>query len=416
MSSTPWRTRPLVECGRLLSGGTPSKANPAFWTGEIPWFSSKELKSFELRDSELHVSAQGAASGSSLVPAGSVLFVVRGMSLANEFRVGLTLVEATFNQDVKALVPSSDIDPRYLARCLRWLEPRVLAGTEESSHGTKRLPGQVFENLPVPVPPLSEQRRIADILDKADAIRRKRKAATALTEEVLRSVFLETFGDPVANPKGWEVRPLTELCESRQYGTAEKANSEGHGIPVLRMNNLTYSGDVDLTDLKWVALPSGEAGKLDLRDGDVLFNRVNSHELVGKTAVWHQGDGYTFAGYLIRLRLHQRIATGDYVSAAMNMPSMKRTLKAMAKPSINMANISGSDLARVLLPVPPMKAQREYASVRSTVESLRARYRSAEREAESLFASMVDRAFRGELAGTSGGGKSQLGLFDAGSR
>src|SRR5262249_44794678 len=157
---------------------------------------------------ELHVSPEGATNGSNLVPPGTVLFVVRGMSLANEFRVSRTLVKATFNQDLKAEIPGPELDSRYLARCLRWLGPRVLASTAEPSHGTKRLPGQVFERLPIPVPPLSEQQRIADILDKADVIRRNRKEAVSLSDQLLRSAFLEMFGDPVANSKGWPVTTL----------------------------------------------------------------------------------------------------------------------------------------------------------------------------------------------------------------
>ena len=243
------------------------------------------------------------------------------------------------------------------------------------------------------VPSLSEQRRIADILDKADAIRSKRKEAIALTEDLLRSTFLEMFGDPVVNPKGWRVRSVTELCASKQYGTAEKANTEGRGMPVLRMNNITYAGDINIRDLKWVELSAAESEKLDLQDGDILFNRVNSHELVGKTAVWHGGPGYTFAGYLIRLRIRAEDATGDYVSAAMNMPSMKRRLMAMAKPSINMANISGSDLERLYIPVPPVGAQREYGRFRASIINLRSRYVRSATEGDALFSSLVARSF-----------------------
>lgn len=251
--------------------------------------------------------------------------------------------------------------------------------------------------LRVPVAPVEHQRQVISQLDKADAIRRKRKEAIALIDELLRSAFLEMFGDPVTNPKGWPVRSVDDLCETKQYGTAEKANERRDGLPVLRMNNLTYSGEVDLTDLKWVPLGERERAKLDLRDGDVLFNRVNSLELVGKTAVWHHGDGYTFAGYLIRLRFGGA-ALGDYVSAAMNMPSMKRTLMGIAKPSINMANISGSDLARVNVPVPPIHVQRKYRDFRRRLHDWRGVLNGYAAEAEDLFNTLVARAFSGELS------------------
>jgi type I restriction enzyme S subunit len=302
--------------------------------------------------------------------------------------------------DIWQLKRNAEIEPRYLERFLR--SPVALRYYSWKLRGTtarrRTLPDDVFLMLEVPRPSLAEQRRIADVLDKADAIRRKRKEAIALTDELLRSTFLEMFGDPVSNPKSWDVMSVSDVCESKQYGTAEKANSDRRGLPVLRMNNLTYSGDIDTESLKWVELPARESAKLDLRDGDVLFNRVNSHELVGKTAAWHGGDGYTFAGYLIRLRMKPRLATGDYVAAAMNMPSMKRRLAAMAKPSINMANISGSDLDRLHIPVPPLVNQRRFDTARRRIDELRTRYKVSINLNNHLFDSLVARAFSGELS------------------
>lgn len=299
--------------------------------------------------------------------------------------------------DVCIVRPGPNSDRRWLVHAIN--SPVFRRQIDRHIKGTtrQRISRTNLGTIQLDVPPLAEQRRIANILDKADAIRRKRKEAIALTEELLRSAFLEMFGDPVTNPKGWPVRSVTELCESKQYGTAEKANSEGRGLPVLRMNNLTYAGDLDLTNLKWVELPSREAEKLDLKDGDVLFNRVNSRELVGKTAAWYGGPGFTFAGYLIRLRIRMDKAIGDYVSAAMNMPSMKRKLMSMAKPSINMANISGSDLDRLGIPVPPVAAQRKYSAVRESIAKLREHYAEGTERGDELFDSLMSRAFAGAL-------------------
>lgn len=332
---------------------------------------------------------------SSLVE-GDLLVSIRGhvgrTALVPQVAEGANLTQDTARV---AILPS--VDRRYV----RWFIESPIARRWLAQH-TKGVAVTGINlgdlrRLPVPFCPLPEQRRIADLLDKSDAIRRKRKETISMTAEVLRSTFLEMFGDPVANPKGWPTRSVSDICDSKQYGTAEKANSEGRGLPVLRMNNLTYAGDIDISNLKWVELDSRDAQTLDLRAGDVLFNRVNSHELVGKTAVWHEGPGFTFAGYLIRLRVREDLATGDYVSAAMNLPSMKRTLMAMAKPSINMANISGSDLERLFLPVPPIALQRKYSKVRETVMKLRERYQAHSATAGTLFNSLVARAFGAPL-------------------
>ncbi|MCP3164544.1 restriction endonuclease subunit S [Myxococcus qinghaiensis] len=394
MTTSPWPVRPLTECGRLLSGGTPSKANAAYWEGHIPWYSSKELKAFELSDSELHVSAEGAANGSNLVPPGTVLFVVRGMSLANEFRVSRTLVEATFNQDVKALIPAPDLDSRYLTRCLRWLQPRVLSSTEESSHGTKRLPGQVFENLPVPVPPIAEQRRVADILDRADAIRRKRKEVIALTEEMLRAAFLEMFGDPVTNAKRWPAKPLAEL------GRVTTGNTPSRGVPA-------YFGD----DIEWIksdnintpshyltrateglsaqgravgrTVPAGSTlmtciagspdciGNVALADREVAFNQqINA-------VTPHDGVDYRF--------LYVLLLVGKRLVQAASTNSMK-------------GMVSKGKLEDVLVPAPPPKAQAQFGEAFDRVLRLSRRQEAAQSEAQTLFDTTVQRAFSGELA------------------
>src|SRR5262249_35500138 len=156
----------------------------------------------------------------------------------------------------------------YLARALRSSASR--RHFESRAGGTSgsmtNITQEDIRSVPLSLPPLSEQRRIADTLDKTDVIRRRRKEVIDLTEDLLRSTFLEMFGDPVINPKEWPMSSVTELCESKQYGTAEKANSNGRGLPVLRMSNLTYAGDIDITELKWVELPAREAEKLALQD------------------------------------------------------------------------------------------------------------------------------------------------------
>ena len=160
-----------------------------------------------------------------------------------------------------------------------------------------------------------------------------------------------------------------------QYGTSSKASEETRGKPVLRMNNITYEGRFDTTDLKWVELSDGESEKLTLRRGDLLFNRTNSRALVGKTGVWQGPDGYTFAGYLVRVRLRQDRVLPRWVSAFMNSPRGKTALFHMAKPSINMANISASDLLRLRVPVPPIEHQRSTITILDKAEAIRCKRR-----------------------------------------
>lgn len=178
---------------------------------------------------------------------------------------------------------------------------------------------------------------------------------------------------------------LGELVEETQYGTADKANEHGRGMPVLRMNNITNTGGVDLNDVKHVELPAKDVERYSVRRGDLLFNRTNSRELVGKMAVWNRDESYAYAGYLIRLRLKQGVAAPPFVAAWFNTPEMKARLRARAKPSINMSNISATDVLEFPVRLPRSLAeQRRIADVLDRAEALRAKRREALAQADSL--------------------------------
>lgn len=297
------------------------------------------------------------------------------------------------------LIPRPDRgDARYLMYALRRKSVReYFEGRATGTSGSMRNISQgTILGARIPLPPLPEQKRIAAILDKADAIRRKRQQAIQLTESLLRSAFLEMFGDPVTNPKGWEVKKLGAAIAETQYGTAAKANSERIGLPVLRMNNITYSGGWDLRSLKWCEIQERDLDKYTTRRDDLLFNRTNSPELVGKTAVWDSDDAYAIAGYLVRVRFND-LAAPHYVSALLNSAFGKRLLFAKAKASNNMSNFSASELCRLEVPLPPRIEQNYFAALaRRTNQSLPTRV-TALQHAEDLGTTLTQRAFSGGL-------------------
>lgn len=153
-----WERRDLAGCATFLSGGTPSKARSDFWEGDIPWVSSGELTDMRVHDTSLRITAEGAEMGSRLVPRETILAVVRGMSLARDWRVSITSREVAFNQDLKALVAKPDIDPLYLFHTLETQRDQVRDRAGEASHGTKKLDTAVLANLPILVPAASMQR------------------------------------------------------------------------------------------------------------------------------------------------------------------------------------------------------------------------------------------------------------------
>jgi type I restriction enzyme S subunit len=156
-----WEVIPLSRAGAWMSGGTPSKKDPAYWDGGIPWFSAKSLGPLWLSDSERRVTEIGAESGTRRVPRRTVLFVVRGMSLANEWRIGLTTREATLNQDLKAIVDDGTVLPELVFLWLLENRELIRAKADEAGHGTKRLPTEVLHSHAMAMPSRVVQERMA---------------------------------------------------------------------------------------------------------------------------------------------------------------------------------------------------------------------------------------------------------------
>lgn len=189
-----WASVPLGSLGTVLGGATPSKANPAFWSGDIPWVSPKDMKRAVISDAEDHVSPE-AVSGSALkfIPPASILMVVRGMILAHSFPVALTEKTVTINQDMKALVPPIEM-ARYLLLYLQARKPEMVSLVDRSSHGTCKLVSDKLWAHAVAVPPLAEQERIVakvdELLSLCDQL--KRCLATArMSHEHLAQVLVE---------------------------------------------------------------------------------------------------------------------------------------------------------------------------------------------------------------------------------
>jgi len=384
-------TIPLGELVTIRGGGTPSRTVPEYWNGNIRWATVKDFKSTELAETQESITPAGIRdSATNIIPAGSVIIPTR-MAVG---KAAISTIDMAINQDLKALLPTGEIDTRFLLQFMLsqgdYLESQAQGAT------VKGIKLDLLRSLPFPRLARAEQRRIAAILDKADAIRRKREQSLSLADDFLRSVFLEMFGDPSTNSKGWPVGSIRDLIVDAKYGTSQKADVEVGSYPVLRMGNLTYLGRVDTTDLKYLDLKDNEIEKYTVRRGDILFNRTNSRELVGKTAVVMADEVYAYAGYLVRSRTNSR-ANPHYISAFLNSTFGKATLQGMCKSIIGLANINAQEFQNIRIPVPPFCLQNRFGAVLERTEATRQLLQADLRNAADLFAALSQRAFRGEL-------------------
>ena len=262
--------------------------------------------------------------------------------------------------------------------------------------GQKRVSADFLKNFEIPLPPLAEQKRIAAILDKADAIRRKRQQAIQLADEFLRSVFLDMFGDPVTNPKGFPKGTIRDLVSSAKYGTSAKASVTEGEYPVLRMGNITYRGSLDFSDLKYLDLTEKDKEKYLAEEGDLLFNRTNSKELVGKAAIFEDAEPMAIAGYLIRVRPNNK-GNNYYISGYLNSKHGKATLMGMCKNIVGMANINAQEMQDIKILIPPKALQDRFETiVRETRKRLYS-FKSSDEELGVLFSCLSQKAFSGQL-------------------
>ncbi|WP_319518998.1 restriction endonuclease subunit S [uncultured Martelella sp.] len=270
------------------------------------------------------------------------------------------------NQHIFKVVPTGAVQPDWLLYVLQNEVERLA----DQSHGStmKHIKKGVLKTHHVGVPPLHEQRRIAEILSSVDeaiaatraVIKQTRKVKQGVLERLLTKGIGHTrskqteIGDI---PEGWRVAELSTLLESCTYGLNTSMESTPVGTPILRMGNIQDS-EVSLAGLKYAVLDEVTKEKYSILRGDLLFNRTNSRELVGKIAIVREDLNASFASYLIRLRAN---CFNDpfFIHCVLSSLRYQRLLRSIATPGASQANINATKLGNIVLPVPPVEEQRE---------------------------------------------------------
>ena len=224
----------------------------------------------------------------------------------------------------------------------------------------KRISRKNLEKIAVPQYSRESQDVVVKKLDKITNLISMRKQQLEILDELIKSRFLELFGELWVNDKGFPCYSVGQVAESVTYGTSAPASNSGQ-YEYLRMNNLTDNGQLDLSDLKRIDMSDDQAEKYMAKKGDILFNRTNSIDLVGKTALFNLNNPMIIAGYLIRIRLSDKV-NPVYFAAYMNMPYMKEKLRNMAKGAVNQANINSKELKSIQILIPPLSLQNEYCN------------------------------------------------------
>jgi len=251
--------------------------------------------------------------------------------------------------------------------------------------------------LKIPLPPLPEQKRIAAILDKADAIRRKRKQVLDLTDTFLRSTFLEMFGDPVTNPKGWNVKPSSELfSEKPRIGTTTPA--KGSGYIVVRVGEL---GALDIATEKCgrVEISDKDFEKFNLLQGDIVIARaIGSKNQLGKSSYFDSHDEpIVIDSHVMRLRTDKSICDPFWFYNLLSTPEGKILLQKAGGETAVQFNINATQASSLQIPLPPLSLQKTFSKISRKLTDRKRRQEQAKQHAENLFSSLQQKAFKGDL-------------------
>jgi len=298
------------------------------------------------------------------------------------------------------------VEPRYLWHWLDTATPKLLQAGRGATFlqvNRKDIESLLFS----PPGSLSEQRRIADILDKADAIRRKRRESIRLTEDLLRSAFLEMFGDPVTNPMGWPEAPLGQLADIASGVTkGKKYNGQPMvTLPYMRVANV-HDGHLVLDDVKTITVSAADGQRYLLKTGDVLLTEGGDPDKLGRGAVWRDEiPGCIHQNHIFRVRPTGPVRA-EYLSAIVGSDRGKRYFLRAAKQTTGIATINQTQLRAFPVLLPPLAAQDEYLAAIDRLDGLLANQRKGLEQVGELFGCLVHESFRGDLGATSASTKA----------
>lgn len=410
---TGWTSFTLKHIGGVSGGKTPSKANSEFWSSpDIPWVSPKDMKRNLLNNSEDRISQIAMdEAGIMLYPAGSVLMVTRSGILQHTFPVALAGVELTVNQDIKVLRPIEDINPKFMFYLIKSFSGEILSACSKDGTTVQSIDSEKLESFPLPLPPATEQARIAQKLDEllaqVETLKARIDAIPTQLKLFRKSVLAAAVSGRLAKStnikKGsnWLHIRAVDICEKVQSGGTPREGFSEEGIPFLKVYNIVNQKIDFEYRPQYIPEPvhKGSSAKSVTRAGDVVMNIVGPP--LGKIATipatheeWNINQAITL------FRPSSKITSG-WISTVLEGGDNLRNILNETKGSAGQVNISLSQCRNFIFPVPPLAEQTEIVrrveQLFAFADNLEAKVAAAKSRIDNLTQSILAKAFRGEL-------------------
>jgi len=371
----------------------------AFIEKGIPFINAGNLSKNKIDTNKLNYISRDRFDllSSGKIRKGDFLFCLRGS--LGKFAIVDNIIEGAIASSLVIIRGGDRVTTGYLLEYLR----SSLCQNEIEKFGNgaaqPNLSAKDLGEFKIPLPPLSEQKRIAAILDKADSLRRKRQQAIQLADQFLRSVFLDLFGDLEINPKNWETRTLGDcITVGPTNGLYKHSSDYGEGTPILRIDGF-YDGYMKSHEsMKRVLIAEDELNKFRLKNGSVVINRVNSKEYLGKCAlIENLIEPTVFESNMMNFELNESIVHPRFVVDQMCTEFIKRQILTNSKDAVNQSSINQANVRSFNIRVPALKLQQRYVEIVSKFILSKKTNMTHMRECNSLFSSLSQKAFAGEL-------------------
>ncbi|WP_347259353.1 restriction endonuclease subunit S [Rudaea sp.] len=384
-----WPVMPIKSVAQVVTGNTPPKSNEENYGADFPWVKPPELgETVPIVSTAESLSVRGAKQAR-LLPKDAVMVCCIG-SIG---RVGIAGTELATNQQINSVICGGELNPRF---AMYWfMRSTEMLTAAANSAVVPILNKGNFEKLGVPLPPLSEQHRIVELLDQADAMRRLRREADAKAARILPMLFEKAFGNPFE--ARWHSLPLGEVVTSMRNGTTADQNTLGKGYPVTRIETIS-AGVINLRRVRHVDLTEEQAERWRLQKGDILFSHINSETHIGKTAIYEGEPTNLLHGMnLLLLRPDSEKVAPAYLFAVLNSPEVRAYYRSRCKRAVNQASLNQKDISSLPVPVPPMGLQQKFSSSVGRFNAIFGNERVSTERLEDLFDVLLKKAFSGQL-------------------